>query len=173
MLRPEYMKVHIKNCPADIITKYDLKNKISRSGHIFIKIQKGMYGLKQAAILAHNQLIEKLKPFGYRPIPNTMGLWEHESRQTKFCLCVDDFGVKSFNKYDTKHLLDALQSSYKISTDMGGANYCGLTIDWDYTAGHVDISMPGYLDKVLSKYPLPSKNSLNMHPINGPPQHMV
>ena len=116
-----------------------------------------MYGLKQAAILAHNHLIEKLKPFGYRPIPNTMGLWEHESRPTKFCLCVDDFGVKSFHKNDTNHLLDALQTSYNISTDMTGENYCGLTMNWNYTAGHVDISMPGYIEKVLHKYPLPSK----------------
>ena len=39
---------------------------------------------------------------------------------------------------------------------MSGNNYCGLTIKWNYDEGHVDISMPGYIDNLLRKFPLPS-----------------
>jgi hypothetical protein len=34
---------------------------------------------------------------------------------------------------------------------MKGANYCGLTLDWNYDKGFVDISMSGYIDKSLHK----------------------
>ena len=60
MLTPEYMKVHISKFPDDIIEKYNLKDIVTHDGFIFIKIQKGMYGLRQAAILAYEQLVKFL-----------------------------------------------------------------------------------------------------------------
>ena len=54
------------------------------NGYVYIKIKKGMYGLKQAAILAYQRLVELLQPNGYFPEPNTTGIWSHETRQTKF-----------------------------------------------------------------------------------------
>ena len=73
-----------------------------------------MYGLKQAAVLAYNQLKEKLLPKGYSLVKGTVGLWRHATRKTKFCLCVDDFGVKYYNKEDADHLLNSLRKNYKI-----------------------------------------------------------
>ena len=151
MHRPEYMKVLLKYFPADIVKKYDLLKKVSKDGYVYIRIKKGMYGLKQAAKLAFDQLVQKLKPFGYSPAPNTSGIWVHDTRPTRFCLCVDDFGIKSFSQKDTDHLLNALQSSYKISVDLTGSNYCGLRLDWNYEKGFIDISMPGYIKKLLHK----------------------
>ena len=76
-----------------------------------------MYGLKQAAILAYENLVKNLAKHGYRPIKHTVGLWEHDTRRTKFCLCVDDFGIKYFSKDDAEHLLTALKENYKLTTD--------------------------------------------------------
>ena len=92
-----------------------------------------MYGLKQAAIIAYNQLISNMDPHCYYTAPFTTGLWAHNTRKTKLCLCVDDFGVKYFFKYDTNHLLDSLKKHYAISTDWEGRNYLGLTIYWNYS----------------------------------------
>jgi hypothetical protein len=152
MERPEYMKIPISNIPDDIIEKYNLKSKVSIDGFVFIKIKKGMYGLKQAALLAFDHLVNCLKPFGYEPVAHSVGLWKHKTRRTRFCLCVDDFGVKYFNQDDADHLLATLRKFYKVSVDWEGRNYCGLTIDWNYNAGHVDISMPGYIPKALHKF---------------------
>ena len=66
-----------------------------------------------------------------------------------FCLCVDNFGVKFFHQEDVNHLINALKKRYDISTDWEGKNYCGLSFNWNYDAGYVDISMPTYIDKVL------------------------
>ena len=52
MEKPEFMKVLLKHLPPDIIEQYRLNNKVY-NGFIYIKIKKGMYGLKQAAILTY------------------------------------------------------------------------------------------------------------------------
>ena len=152
MSQPEYMKIHIKNFPQDIIDQYGLLQKVTADGYVYVKIKKGMYGLKQAAVLAFDHLVENLKDFGYEPIPHTIGMWKHKERKTTFCLCVDDFGVKYFSKDDAVHLVQALSTNYKVSVDWSGTNFCGLHIDWDYDAGYVDISMPHYVRKVLARY---------------------
>jgi hypothetical protein len=151
MARTEYMKVKIKFLPQDIIDKYNLGELTTADGFVYIAIDKGVYGLRNAAILAYDNLKKNLKPHGYTPIAGTVGLWKHETRRTKFCVCVDDFGVKTFNNHDTTHLLNALQSTYKITIDRTGSQYCGLQLDWNYDRGYVDVSMPGYIRKALER----------------------
>ena len=170
MKDPEYMKVPYKYFPEDIRIKYNLHKIVSQDNHIYIKINKGMYGLKQAAVLAHTQLIANLKEDGYRPIPHIEGFWEHESRLTKFCLCVDDFGIKYYSKADADHLLSSLRKNYEITVDWKGTNYCGLSLKWDYINGTVDISMPGYIDSLLHKlkHPTPKRYNEIPYPYNKP-----
>jgi hypothetical protein len=45
--------------PADIIEHYWLNDKVL-DGYVYIEIQKGMYGLPQAGILANKLLKERL-----------------------------------------------------------------------------------------------------------------
>ena len=68
-----------------------------------------MYGLKQAARLAYDNLFTNLKKDGYFPDKYCPNIWSHESRSTNFCLCVDDFGVKYFAKDDAQHLITSLK----------------------------------------------------------------
>ena len=104
-------------------------------------------------MIAYQKLVKDLAPHGYHPCKYSLGLWYHDTLPTKFCLCVDDFGVKYFAKQDAEHLISALQtSSFIVTTDWKGKNYCGLTLDWNYDAGYVDISMPGYVQAALHKF---------------------
>ena len=151
MDRPEYMKVQFKHLPEDIKKKYNLHTKVTSNNYIYIRIKKGMYGLKQAAILAYDNLQQCLKPFGYTPVIGTVGVWQHDTRPTNFCLCVDDFGIKYHSKSDAQHLLNAIGAHYKYTSDWTGCNYCGLTLDWHYSEGYVDISMPDYITKALQR----------------------
>ena len=100
MHRPEYMKVPIRYFPADIKEKYNLQHIVTTNGFIYIRIKKGMYGLKQAAALAYNDLIKNLKADGYAPLQHTDSYWGHSKYPTVFCLCVDNFGKKYFNKHN-------------------------------------------------------------------------
>ena len=67
-----------------------------------------MYGLKQAKILAHDDLVKKLHAYRYKTIPQILGLWKHDNKPITLCLYVDDFGIKYFIKYDANQLLQSL-----------------------------------------------------------------
>ena len=67
-----------------------------------------MYGLKQAAVLAYNQLVKRLAKNGYFPCLFTTGIWKPKTQKTQFCLCVDNFGVKVFSEQDKEHFLQSL-----------------------------------------------------------------
>ena len=53
MKDPEYTRMHIGFTPDDIIEQYNLMNLVDDDGYLYIEICKGMYGLKQAALLAY------------------------------------------------------------------------------------------------------------------------
>ena len=61
---PEYIKFLLSNIPQKIIDEYNLLNKVDAQGYVYVKIVKGMYGLKQAGIIAHKELIKHLAPYG-------------------------------------------------------------------------------------------------------------
>jgi len=92
----------------------------------------------------------------------TPALCKHESRPVSFPLVVDDFEVKYLDKQYVQHLIDALRAMYMITVDWRGKHFLGLMLEWDYEAGHVTISMPGYIRQALHKF---------KHPINRPQTH--
>ena len=128
-----------------------------------------MYCLKQAARLARDQPIKTLAPFGYHPCKHAPNLWTHTSRPTKFCLCVDDFGIKHYTEDDLTHLLSALQSAYETAVDCSGSKFCGLNLNWNYNDGHVDISMPKYVISALENLTTHHQENHKMHHILGYP----
>ena len=91
------MRIHGKYFFPDIRQKYSIDKIIDADGYVYCKIIKGMYGLKQAAMLGRENIIKVLKPFGYTPDPMAPNIW-NETKPTKFCLCVDDFGVNFFQQ---------------------------------------------------------------------------
>ena len=76
-----------------------------------------MYVTKQAAVLAYNHLKAKLLRAGYAPIIGTVGMWKHTTKRKKFCLCVDESGIKYYSKEDANHLLQIIGSHYKYTTN--------------------------------------------------------
>jgi hypothetical protein len=64
-VRYEYVQIKINDIPNEIIVEYNLRNKVSNEGHIYVKIQKGMYGLPQAGILAQELLEKQLNEHSY------------------------------------------------------------------------------------------------------------
>lgn len=153
MPRREYMRLPIAIIPQEIIDQYDLMALVV-DGYIYVEIIKGMYGLSQAGKLANEQLQDHLQTFGYSQT-NTAGLWRHKHKDVVFSLVVDDFGIRYTREDDVNHLLQALETKYKITTDWSGTSYCGLTLAWDYANRAVTLSMPGYIQATLTKYQHP------------------
>jgi hypothetical protein len=136
------MVINLSSLPQEAIDKYHLI-KLSHDGKVYIEIQKGMYRLPQANILANELLQRNLAKDGYRPTQHTHGLWTHDTCLILFSLVVDDFGVKYVGREHAKHLMACIKKNYNISSDWNGCAYCGLTLGWDYKNHTVDLYMPG------------------------------
>ena len=161
MDRYEYMRIPVKDIPPTIMEHYNL-HPLIHNNHVLVEIRKGMYGLPQAGILANDRLQKHLAKAGYSPTPHTPGLYRHHTRPIAFSLVVDDFGVKYVGRPHAEHLVDTLQSLYTVTEDWSGTLYLAMTLQWDYKARTVDCSMPGYIQKALTRF---------QHPAPTRPQH--
>jgi hypothetical protein len=128
--RFEYMKMLLSCFPEEIVQQYNL-NALAVDVWVYIEIRKGMYGLKQAGLLANQLLQTRLAPFGYYPARHTPGLWLHKTRSISFTLVVDDFAVKYVGKQHAEHLRNALLRSYELTTDWTATVYSVMTLKWD------------------------------------------
>ena len=117
-----------------------------------MEIHNGMYGLKQAKKHAHKPLTQCLNPYWYYRCQFTPGLWWHKWRPKIFSLVVDDFSIKYIGTDHGHHIINTLKQWYEISMDWSGSLFCGMSIKWDYHNCTCNISMPGYIDKALTKY---------------------
>jgi hypothetical protein len=156
------MRLRLDLIPDEIIQHYNLHDFVDDQGWVYVEIWMGMYGLSQAGILANKLLEQRLNTKGYYHCQHTPGLWRHVWRDITFCLVVDDFGIKSTSRNHVIHLKECLEEHYKVAVDWDGSLFCGINIDWNYSAGTVDLNMPNYIPKALLKYQHP-------HPVF--PQH--
>ena len=68
------------------------------------------------------------------------------------------------------HLIHALQEKYEITQDWTESLYSGITLNWDYEAGILDISIPGYVKEALHKFQQPTLSLPHQlpHQLNPP-----
>jgi len=151
MDRFEYMKMPLDIFPPTTVEQYNLMEH-THNGFVYLEIRKAIYGLPQAGILANKLLRQRLRPAGYYEVAHTPSLWKHTTRHIQFTLTVDNFGVKYVGKDNADHLIAALRKHYEVEEDWKGSLYCGITLNWNYAQGHVDISMPGYVNKLLARF---------------------
>jgi hypothetical protein len=168
LLRFEYMKSLLSRFPAEIVDKYNL-GALAVDGWVHIEIRKGMYVLKEAGLLANQLLQTRLAPFGYYLARHTAGLWLHKTRPIAFSLIVDDFAVKYVGKQHADHLRNGLLKSYEITTEWAAKVYSGISLKWYYKNRTCDISMPGYVSNVLSKF----QHDAPKHPQHTPSRYVT
>ena len=115
LARYEYLRLKLSNLPDDVIEEYNLKEKTTNDGFVYVEVRKGMCGLLQTGLLEHILLEERLKKHGYEQSKITPGFWNHKGRPICFTLVVDDFGVKYVGKEHARHLISVLKYHYEIS----------------------------------------------------------
>jgi hypothetical protein len=114
MKRYEYMCLKITDIPDEIIKEYKLDQKETTDRFIYMEIQKGMYKLPQAGIIAQELFTDRLKKHGCLQSKIIPGFWKHAMKPICFTLVVDDFAVKYTREQDAKHLLiSALKENYE------------------------------------------------------------
>lgn len=67
MKRPEYMRIKISDIPDEIIEQYNynLKSLVTPEGYVYCEINRGMYGLPQAGLIAQELFQKRLAEYGY------------------------------------------------------------------------------------------------------------
>ena len=75
----EYLGIPFKWILEEIRQKYNLYALVEDDGRVYVEVRKGMYGLKQAAPLAFDELVCTLKPYRYAPFKGYPNIWTHEA----------------------------------------------------------------------------------------------
>ena len=109
MTQYEYLKLKLSNIPDKIIKLYNLKEKPSTDGSVYVEIRKGMYGLPQAGLIEKKLLEKRLVKHEYTQIKLVPGILTHKWRPIQFTLVINDFGMKYVGKEHDEHLIYALQ----------------------------------------------------------------
>ena len=170
MDHPEFMRVALKHIPHHIQLRYHLKD-LAREGVVLVRINKGIYGLPQAGILARRRLVSHLGTHGYYSCPSTPSLFRHTERDIAFTLVVDDFGVKYQSADDPQHLIAALQELYTVTIDWEGRKYVGITTLLDPTSHTMTLSMPGYVANALKRFGLDDPKPTHSGRLFTPPRY--
>jgi hypothetical protein len=130
---PEYLCIPVTLIPEEIMRVYQLQSLV-KNGNVMARIDKGMYSLPQAGILANRLLKERLQPHGYHECKHTPGLWRHKKRALMFSLVVDRRATPTGS---------AKQHYKAITVDWTGSLFCSITLKWDDTQRIVNLSMLG------------------------------
>ena len=68
-----------------------------------MRIKKSMHVCKQSGIIANQELVKHMAPFGYHSVQHTPVMWVHDNRNTIFSLVVDGFCVRYSLMKDADH----------------------------------------------------------------------
>jgi hypothetical protein len=90
-------------------------------------------------------------------------------RPIAFSLVVDDFAVKYVGKQHADNLRNALLKIYELTTDWAANVFSGMSLNWDYKNSTCDISMPGYVSNLLSKF----QHDAPKHPQHTPSRYVT
>ena len=75
----KYMIIHQRYFYLDIRQKYNIDTLVNEDGYVYCRLKKGMYALKQAARLAHDELVSVLEQYGYQPDRIYPNFWAQNS----------------------------------------------------------------------------------------------
>ena len=99
----------LSDFPKKLIAHYNLHEKTTTDGFVYVSIKLGMYGLTQIGILSQTLLEKCLNPQGYHQIWFMPVLWTHEWQPICFTLVVDHFGVNYVGKDYADNLIKCIK----------------------------------------------------------------
>ena len=118
---------------------------------VYFQVNKGMYGLKQAGLLANECIVKHFAKYDCIQSKNVPCLFVRKDKSTDFCLMVDNLLIKA-NKTNRERLYGCLLVLYEITTDDTGSKYINIEMCHDRAAGTIECAMKGYMDKVVTRF---------------------
>lgn len=127
------------------------------------KLQKSIYGLKQASRQWFSKLDEKLREWGFEPSYADPCIYSMHSDKGKLLIgvYVDDFIIASSNQYELNLFKKKIQNTFE-TRDLGELNYC-LGIKFERINGAIYASQTKYTEDTLKKF-----NMDQCRPVSNP-----
>ena len=108
MVNHEYCKISLSLISQNVIDKYNLIDyQINKL--LYVRVDKGMYGLFQAGINVHTAIKEHIRPLVYEPTPITSVMWHHNKNLITFTLVVGDFEIRYQIREGALNFIHSLQ----------------------------------------------------------------
>jgi hypothetical protein len=135
----------------DNIVLLQLPPACASSKHI-VRLQHGMYSLKQSALLWYNNLKESLKVLGFDPIEADSCIFVNNVTFGIIVVYVDNIILITKDKAAVNSLKEQLFTHYK-ARDLGSISfYLGIRIRQDHVKGTLSLNMDSYIDRVVDEY---------------------
>jgi hypothetical protein len=139
---------------ADINDEVYIQLPSSHAGpHVFAKLKKSMYGLKQAAREWNKHLSTALLEFGFaKSLFDPCLFIYHENGQIQAIITtyVDDLLVFFARSFDSNRILEHLRKFYKITVSEKPNLYIGLNVTVE--TDRVTLSQKAYLDRLFQDH---------------------
>ena len=117
--------------------------------HLYCKLLKGLYGLKQGGKLWYDAIRAHLLSLGFKPLQSDPCIYvrqEAKGEKTYIALYVDDLLIAGTSKW-VANAKAMIANKFKI-VDLGVAKYC-LGIEITHTDKEIQISQEGYIKQCL------------------------
>jgi hypothetical protein len=118
--RYKYMKMLLELFLEWKRMQYNL-DKLALNGFDYPEMRHAVWGLLYAGIFANKLVQKRLLPHGYFKCPNTPGLWKHSTCPILFTLVVDNFRMKYVGKEHFDHLIECINTKYKLTEAWAGS----------------------------------------------------
>jgi hypothetical protein len=116
-----------------------------------VRLMRGMYGLRQSAIMWYNDLKDSLKELGFNPIEADPCVFINAKREI-IVVYVDDLILITKDTKSMDTLKAKLLARYK-ARDLGPVGYyLGIRVTRDRSNRSLKLNMEGYIDRVLDEY---------------------
>jgi hypothetical protein len=127
-----------------------IKSSPSSKPYLLFRIDKTMYGLKEAGKLSQDRLLSHLASHGFHQTP-TPRLFRHVSRDIIFALVVDDFGVKYHHRKDFDYLVFTLSLLYHAKAYPVSTKFLSFSLNHNRSLKTLSLSYPGYISTLLTR----------------------
>jgi hypothetical protein len=121
---------------------------------MIVRLRRGMYGLRQSALLWYNDLKDSLKEIGFEPIEADPCVFVNSTTNAIIVVYVDDLILITRNKASMQKLKEQLLKRYKCRDLRLVGFYLGIRVLRDRPNRSISLSIDSYIDRVVEEYHL-------------------
>ena len=132
-----------------MVHAYKLTTLLDNERSMYLPIKKGMYWLKHTGIIANQELVKHMDPFGYHPVKHKPVMWIHDNPKNICSLVVNNFCVLYYSVEYADHFFNELKAKYLITIHTGEKFYIEINLDWDHVNRTIILSMRNHVRKAL------------------------